>query len=79
VSLGAFFYYQFFDPGRNEFGNLSVFEFDPVTFELSRRIFAERAVWDEGAKAWTFEKGWQRDIAGANVTEYRAFVKSSVC
>ena len=43
---GRIFYYQFFDPDRNEFANLSVFEFNPSTFELSRRIFAPRAVWD---------------------------------
>ena len=29
---GRIFYYQFFDPDRNEFANLSVFEFDPRTF-----------------------------------------------
>ena len=25
------YYYQFFDPDRNQFGNLSVFQFDPAT------------------------------------------------
>ena len=64
------FYYQFFDPDRNEFANLSLFEFDPSTFALSRRIFAARAVWDDGTGTWRFLNGWQRDIAGANVTEY---------
>jgi LPS export ABC transporter permease LptG/LPS export ABC transporter permease LptF len=71
------FYYQYFDPRIDEFGNLSVFEFNPATFSLTRRIFAERAVWDEGTRSWIFENGWQRDIAGASVTDYRAFVKSS--
>lgn len=67
------FYYQFFDPDRNEFANLSVFEFDPSTFQLSRRIFATRVVWDSGAGTWRFEKGWVRDLAGANVTQYSDF------
>ena len=71
------FYYQYFDPRSNEFGNLSVFEFNPATFSLTRRIFAGRAAWDESAKSWIFENGWLRDIAGANVTDYRTFVKSS--
>jgi LPS export ABC transporter permease LptG len=71
------FYYQFFDPVRNEFGNLSVFEFDPATFQLSRRIFAGRAVWDGTAHSWTFENGWQRDIAGADVTNYHEFLKAA--
>ena len=45
---GRIFYYQFFDPDRNEFANLSVFEFDPATFSLTRRIFAARVFWDSG-------------------------------
>ena len=71
------FYYQFFDPNRNEFANLSLFEFDPSTFALSRRIFAARAVWDDGTGTWRFLNGWQRDIAGANVQEYRQFKQTS--
>jgi lipopolysaccharide export LptBFGC system permease protein LptF len=43
---GRIFYYRFFDPDRNEFANISVFEFDPATFALTRRIFAAKAVWD---------------------------------
>ncbi len=43
---GRIFYYKFFDPERNEFANLYIFEFDPSSFALSRRIFAARAVWD---------------------------------
>jgi LPS export ABC transporter permease LptG/LPS export ABC transporter permease LptF len=67
------FYYQFFDPDKNEFANLSIFEFDPSTFGLSRRIFASRVYWDDEAHAWQFQNGWQRDIRGADVTEYRDF------
>jgi LPS export ABC transporter permease LptG/LPS export ABC transporter permease LptF len=71
------FYYQFSDPDRNEYGNMSIFEFDPSTFALSRRIFAARAVWDAETGTWSFLNGWQRDISGANVTEYRQFLKTS--
>jgi LPS export ABC transporter permease LptG/LPS export ABC transporter permease LptF len=71
------FYYQFFDPDHNEFANLSLFEFDPSTFALSRRIFAARVFWDPGTGSWNFQKGWQRDIAGANVTEYREFKQTA--
>ena len=74
---GRIFYYQFFDPDRQEFANLSVFEFDPSTFALSRRIFAGRAVWDSGQGTWRFLNGWQRDIDGPNVTEYREFKQAS--
>ncbi len=74
---GRIFYYQFFDPKINEFANLSIFEFDPSTFALSRRIFAARATWNPATGAWSFLNGWQREISGANVTEYRPFLKTS--
>jgi LPS export ABC transporter permease LptG/LPS export ABC transporter permease LptF len=67
------FYYQFFDPDKNEFANLSVFEFDPATFEISRRIFAARAYWDEDDGCWKFQNGWVRDMKGAETTGYREF------
>ena len=71
------FYYQFFDRDRNEFANLSIFEFDPSTFALSRRIFASRVFWDQAAGSWRFQNGWQRDIAGASITAYREFTQTS--
>ena len=71
------FYYQFFDPDQEEFANVSVFEFDPSTFALTRRIFAARAAWDGDARTWRFENGWVRDIDGANVTGYREFLKTA--
>ena len=74
---GRIFYYQIFDNERNEFANISIFEFDPSTFALSRRIFASRAVWDPRIDSWRFLNGWQRDIGGANITEYRDFKQTS--
>jgi LPS export ABC transporter permease LptG/LPS export ABC transporter permease LptF len=74
---GHIFYYQFFDAERNEFANLSVFEFDPSTFALTRRISAARVFWDPDTGSWHFQNGWQRDIQGANVTEYRDFKQTS--
>ena len=62
---GRIFYYEFFDPDRKEFANLSVFEFDPSTFSLTRRIFAARVSWDADDGAWRFENGWVRDMSGA--------------
>jgi LPS export ABC transporter permease LptG/LPS export ABC transporter permease LptF len=74
---GCIFYYEFFDTDGNEFANLSVFEFEPATFQLTRRVFAKRAVWDEGSRTWHFENGWVRDIKGANVTAYRTFLDTN--
>jgi LPS export ABC transporter permease LptG/LPS export ABC transporter permease LptF len=74
---GRIYYYEFFDRDRNEFANLSVFEFDPATFQLTRRIFAKRVVWNADLGAWDFESGWVRDVQGANVTDYRIFLKTA--
>ena len=63
------FYYQFFDRDRNEFANLSVFEVDPATFSLTRRIFAARAFWNADTSTWVFQNGWKRDFHGAEVIE----------
>ncbi len=53
---GCIFYYEFFDPDSNEFANLSVFEFEPYTFQLTRRIFAKRAVWNSDSARLALRK-----------------------
>ena len=70
------FYYQFFDPDHNVFANLTVFEFQPGTFTLTRRIFAATARWDD-TNGWVFENGWQRSFAGASITSYHPFTLST--
>jgi len=70
---GRIFYYQFFDPDQKEFANLSVFEFNPATFSLTRRIFAQRVTWDDSSSTWVFHNGWVRDLDGANVKRYQEF------
>jgi lipopolysaccharide export LptBFGC system permease protein LptF len=67
------FYYQFFDSDRNVFANLTVFEFDPVSFALERRIFVQSAKWDPRINLWLFEKGWVRTFHGETVASYRPF------
>ena len=74
---GRIFYYQFYDPIREEFANLSVFEFNPATFALTRRIFAARVFWDPDQATWRFQNGWQRDIEGENSKDYREFTQTS--
>jgi LPS export ABC transporter permease LptG len=68
------FYYQFFDPDRNDFANLTVFEFDPATFTLERRIFAASARWDGRVDRWIFENGWVRTFSGESIASYEPFV-----
>jgi LPS export ABC transporter permease LptG/LPS export ABC transporter permease LptF len=67
------FYYQFFDPNTEKFANLSVFEFNPATFAITKRIFAVRASWNAEKESWTFENGWERSFDGATETGYKGF------
>jgi LPS export ABC transporter permease LptG/LPS export ABC transporter permease LptF len=71
------FYYQFFDPDRNVFANLTVFEFEPNSFTLTRRIFASSARWDDRVSRWVFENGWQRTFAGETIASYQPFTIST--
>lgn len=65
--------YRFFDPDRNVFANLSVFEFDPQTFRMTRRIYAARAFWEPPIRGWLLENGWIRTLDGDRVTSYMPF------
>ncbi len=67
------FYYQFFDPNAEEFANLSVFEFNPNTFAVARRIFASRVYWDAHKGSWTFQNGWQCNFDGPAQSQFRSF------
>jgi lipopolysaccharide export LptBFGC system permease protein LptF len=70
---GRIFYYQFFDPDRDEFANLSIFEFEPSTFSLTRRIFAAKVFWNSDTGSWVFQNGWERDFEGATQKRYQEF------
>jgi LPS export ABC transporter permease LptG/LPS export ABC transporter permease LptF len=67
------FYYQFFDADKNVFANLTVFDFDPATFALTRRIFAGSAHWDERVNRWVFENGWQRTFLGETTATFQPY------
>lgn len=67
------YYYQLFDSDRNEFGRLSVFQFDPATLQLTRRIYADRAHWDDSLQHWICTQGWERELRGSAIESYRMF------
>lgn len=71
------FYYQFFDPDRNVFANLTVFEFQPGTFALTRRVYASSAHWNPQSARWVFEDGWNRSFQGETTTGYNTFSVAS--
>ena len=67
------YYYQFFDPEQNVFGGVSVFQFDPHTFQITHRITADRAHWSEAMGRWVYEQGWERSLSGSAIESYRKF------
>ncbi len=69
----SIWYYEFYDPDQNRFGNISVFELDPASFELSGRITAAGAHWEESLGKWVFEQGWERKFRGAAIESFRKF------
>ncbi len=73
------FYYQAFDPDRNVFADLTVFEFDPLSFTLQRRIYAKSVRWDPTVERWVFDNGWQRTFAGETIASggYQQFTLST--
>jgi LPS export ABC transporter permease LptF len=73
VAPTRIFYYQAFDATGNVFANLTVFEFKPGSFTLTRRIFASSAHWDDNLHGWVFENGWQRTFSDGAVATYQPF------
>ncbi len=67
------YYYRFFDPDRNEFGSLSVFKYDLKSFQLTERIYAARAHWADNLQKWICEQGWDRQLRGSAIADYRTF------
>ncbi|MBZ5643766.1 MAG: LPS export ABC transporter permease LptF [Acidobacteriia bacterium] len=70
--------YELFDPDRELFGGLNVFEVNPATFEIRRRIFAARAHWDAPQGVWILESGWVRDFDHGKVTRYEPFLANAL-
>jgi LPS export ABC transporter permease LptF/LPS export ABC transporter permease LptG len=67
------YYYQFFDPDRDQFGNITVFELNKANFTVTRRIHADRARWAENLNRWEYERGWERSLNVSAIANYRPF------
>ena len=73
------FNYEFFDPDQQLFGGLNVFELDPATFQVRRRVFATRASWEPTEKIWVLTGGWVRDFGSdGHVAKYQPFTATSL-
>jgi len=67
------YYYQFFDADRDQFANLTIFQLDPATFAITKRIHADRAHWADSMSRWIYERGWQRSLHSAAIAGYQTF------
>jgi LPS export ABC transporter permease LptF/LPS export ABC transporter permease LptG len=66
--------YELFDSDRQLFGGLNVFELNPATFEIARRVYASRAVWEPSENTWVLTGGWIREFdSTGRVTRYFPF------
>jgi LPS export ABC transporter permease LptG/LPS export ABC transporter permease LptF len=67
------YYYELFDPDRDQFGSISVFEMDSRTFQITKRVYSARADWRPSLQKWAFENGWERSFNGDLINGYRRF------
>jgi LPS export ABC transporter permease LptF/LPS export ABC transporter permease LptG len=65
--------YQLFDPDHSLFGRLNIYELDPATFALRRRIYADRARWLPDDRTWLLSAGWVRNFSRTGVVSYVPF------
>lgn len=71
--------YEFFDPDQKLFGGLNVFELDPNTFQIRRRIYASRATWEPTEDTWALTGGWVRDFdSSGHISSFRTFKVTSL-
>jgi LPS export ABC transporter permease LptG len=54
--------YSYFDPARSVFNDFAVYSFNPSSFRLSQRFYANQAAWDPSAGAWILQGGWERSF-----------------
>ena len=50
-----------------------MFQFDPKTFRLTQRIYAERAHWEDSLQRWVCTQGWERDLRGSAIEGFHTF------
>jgi LPS export ABC transporter permease LptF/LPS export ABC transporter permease LptG len=70
--------YELFDPDHQLFGGLNVFELDPQTFQIRRRIYATSATWEPTQNTWALAGGWVRDFEHGQVKRYAPFSVTSL-
>lgn len=67
------FNYAYFTPTTNTFARLSVLDLSRDPFSITRRLYAQRAWWDDAAREWVLEKGWERRFESDTLVAYEPF------
>jgi len=75
-SKGQIYHFDYYDPRTHQLSGLSVYEFGDRMQILTRRTYADRAVYadaaaPDAADLWTVEQGWTRELNAEGET--RAF------
>jgi LPS export ABC transporter permease LptF/LPS export ABC transporter permease LptG len=80
------YFFRHFDPVEKTFASLSVFDLDPLTFEIKKRVWTSQARWqdptaehlqdenpDNDTTGWFLKEGWIREFEGGRVTKADPF------
>jgi len=62
------YHYNYFDPAKSVFSQLSIYEFDPSTWSFKRRIYSERGYLSEGHLSLV--NCWYRDFVNGRPTKF---------
>lgn len=62
------YHYRYFDQNTSAFSQISVFEIEPVSWFLEKRIFAEKGYLEE--RNLIFSEAWTREFVGSRVTRF---------
>jgi len=65
------YHYNNFDYAKNQFANLSIFKFDPVTFKLREWTFAASANWD--GNTWMLQDATVHRLAPSGIDPTNSF------
>jgi LPS export ABC transporter permease LptG/LPS export ABC transporter permease LptF len=83
-SDGDIYHYVYFDPRMRQLNGLSIYEFSSEMRQLTRRVYAERAIYvgsrpGADADAWQAEQGWVRDFTeGGETRTFAPFAQTTL-
>jgi len=66
------YHYNYFDPEREVFAELSIYHLDIAENRLFQHIYARRATWNAANRSWQLYNGWERSFRG-NQLEFSTF------